>query len=321
MTARVFVGTVLFAACAVLLAGCHGQEGNGLPPPTGSGAPPSPVIPKLAEVAPKEAAEGVATPEAAWTGSLFARHEAQLGPKTSGVLSEITVEEGARVKKGQLLFRLETNQASLGVEQAKAAIASAQVNLDSAKLDFTRASDLVAKNAIAPATFDQAKAQFDRAQTMLEQAKVNLKVAERSVVDSAIVSPIDGVVTAKLKSVGETATMMPPTVVLVVQDVEHLELRAKIPEKALAQVREGSPLRMTIPTLKLTRDVPVKRINPAIDQRTRTIEVIADVDNKDGKLKVGMFAEVSSPEVPKEPASSAVVPAKIAGAREPEGKP
>ena len=315
MSARRFVMIGLVTACAVALPGCKGKEGTGLPPATGSGAPAAPVIPTLSEVAPKEASEGVATPEAAWTGSLFARHEAQLGPKTSGVISRITVEEGAKVKKGQLLFQLETNQAALGVEQAKAAIASAQVGLDSAKLDLGRATDLIAKNAIAPASFDQAKAQFDRAQTMLEQAKVNLRVAQRSVIDSAISSPIDGVVTAKLKSVGETATMMPPTVVLIVQDVEHLELRAKIPEKALAQIREGSSLRMTIPTLKLTRDVPVKRINPALDQRTRTIEVIADVDNKDGKLKVGMFVEVSSPEVPKETAQT-----KIAGATEPEGK-
>jgi len=316
MSARRFVIFGLVTACAVALPGCKGKEGTGLPPATGSGAPAAPVIPKLSEVGPKEATEGVATPEAAWTGSLFARHEAQLGPKTSGVISRITVEEGAKVKKGQLLFQLETNQAALGVEQAKAAIASAQVGLDSAKLDLGRATDLIAKNAIAPASFDQAKAQFDRAQTMLEQAKVNLRVAQRSVIDSAISSPIDGVVTAKLKSVGETATMMPPTVVLVVQDVEHLELRAKIPEKALAQIREGSSLRMTIPTLKLTRDVPVKRINPALDQRTRTIEVIADVDNKDGKLKVGMFVEVSSPDVPREAGAQT----KIAGATEPEGK-
>jgi RND family efflux transporter MFP subunit len=308
---------------SVVLAGCHGKEGDGLPPATGSAAPPAPVIPRLSDVSPKEAAEGVATPEAAWTGSLFARHEAQLGPKSSGVISQITVEEGDRVKKGQLLFRLETNQASLGVEQARAAIASAQVGLDSAKLELNRSTDLIAKNAIAPAQFDQSKSQYDRAAMMLEQSKVNLRVAQRTVIDSAITSPINGVVTAKSKSVGETATMMPPTIVLVVQDVDHLELRAKIPEKALAQIREGSKLRMTIPTLKLTRDVPVKRINPAIDQRTRTIEVIGDVDNQDGKLKVGMFCEVSSPEVPPKEAAAAAAGAaesKLAGAAEPGSK-
>jgi multidrug efflux pump subunit AcrA (membrane-fusion protein) len=153
---------------------------------------------------------------------------------------------------------------------------------------------------------------------MLEQSKVNLRVAQRTVIDSAITSPINGVVTAKNKSVGETATMMPPTIVLIVQDVDHLELRAKIPEKALAQIHEGGKLRMTIPTLKLTRDVPVKRINPSIDQRTRTIEVIGDVDNKDGKLKVGMFCEVSYPELPKEAAaaSAAAAGTKLAGAEE-----
>jgi len=117
--------------------------------------------------------------------------------------------------------------------------------------------------------------------------------------------------------VGETATMMPPTVVLVVQDVEHLELRARLPEKALIDVHEGSKLTMTIPTLQLSRDVPVKRINPALDQRTRTVEVIADVDNADGKLKVGMFANVS---LAGAPAPAVDAPKLAGGGDQGEGK-
>jgi multidrug efflux pump subunit AcrA (membrane-fusion protein) len=49
---------------------------------------------------------------------------------------------------------------------------------------------------------------------------------------------------------------------------------------------------MSVKTAGITRDVAVKRVNPTIDARTRTIEVIADVDNADGKLKVGMLVEV-----------------------------
>ena len=55
-------------------------------------------------------------------------------------------------------------------------------------------------------------------------------------------SPIDGVVTEKRMSVGETATMMPPSIVLVVQDIDRLELRARLPETALRTVREKSEL-------------------------------------------------------------------------------
>lgn len=311
-----------FAALALLVLaapGCKSQaEGNGLPPAAGSGAAPAPAIPKLAEIA--SAAVGAAASAdtaAAWTGTLYARHEAQLGPKMSGNLAQITVEEGDHVKKGQLLFRLDGAQASLGVEQAKAAIASAQVGLDAAKLDLQRATDLIAKGSIAPAAFDQSKAAFDRGQTALNQAKVGLQVAQRGLADTAIYSPIDGVVTDKLKSVGETVTMVPPTTVLVVQEIDKLELRAHVPEKALASLQTGTLLR--VKASGITRDVPVKRVNPTIDPRARTVEVVADVDNADGKLKVGMLVEVALRGETSQAAPREDEP-KLAGAVEPGAK-
>jgi RND family efflux transporter MFP subunit len=318
MTSRFVPPITAFILLFFAASGCKSQaEGNGLPPSAGSGSAPAPVIPKLAEIA--SAAVGAASTDtaAAWTGSLYARHEAQLGPKMSGNLSQITVEEGDHVKKGQLLFRLDGAQASLGVEQAKAAVASAQVGLDSAKLDLTRATELFMKGSIAPASFDQAKAAFDRGQTGLNQAKVGLQVAQRGLADTAIYSPIDGVVTDKLKSLGETVTMVPPTTVLVVQEVDKLELRAHVPEKALASLKTGTFLR--VKAAGISRDVAVKRVNPTIDPRARTVEVVADVDNADGKLKVGMLVEVALRGETSQAAAPEDEP-KLAGAVEPGAK-
>jgi RND family efflux transporter MFP subunit len=283
-----FVGAltvVLFASA------CRSAEGSGLPPPGGSGAPPEPSIPRLEQIAAPETASAPAR-TAAWTGTLKARHEAELGPKMSGVLTQITVEEGDRVKKGQLLFRLDAAQAALSVNQARTALVSAEVGRDAAQLEFNRAAELIKGGSIAPAVFDQAKSRLDGAKSAVEQAKAAVNLAQRGAFDTGVYSPIDGVVTAKLKSTGETVTMVPPTIVLVVQDVEKLELRARLPESSLAQVEEGTELEMVASSIGLKRRVKVKRVNPAIDPRTRTVEVVADVDNADGKLKVGMLAEV-----------------------------
>lgn len=279
-----------------LVVACKGHDGSGLPPPTGSGAPPAPSIPRL-DVGASAPVASAAT-ESAWTGTIYARHEAQLGPKMSGILAAVLVGEGDRVKKGQPLFRLDSAQASLAVNQAKTAVGSAQVSFDDAKLQFERSKELIKSGAISPTSFDQSKLAYDRASSGVEQAKVALQMAERSLTDSTVTSPIDGVVTAKLKSVGETVTMMPPTVVLVVQDIEKLELRARLPERALSFVKEGGPLRMTARSVNVTRDVTVKRVNPTLDARTRTVEVVADVENPDGTLKVGMLVEVAAPGVP-----------------------
>lgn len=312
------LGAIVIGLSLLVTPACQKHDNAGLPPAAGSGAPPPPAIPKLAELS-SAGPEATAAPStAAWTGSLFARHEAELGPKMSGILSQITVEEGDRVKKGQLLFRLDAAQGSLAVDQAKAGVATAEVGYEAAKLDFNRASELMQKGSIAPAAYDQAKSGHDRALSTLSQAKVALQQAQRSLADTAVYSPIDGIVTAKLKSVGETATMMPPTVVLVVQDILKLELRARLPERALANIKEGSTIRITAPSVKITRDVKVKRVNPTIDQRTRTVEVVADVDNTASDLKVGMLVEVATPD--------GIAPAdkpeadKLAGAPEPGDK-
>ena len=96
----------------------------------------------------------------------------------------------------------------------------------------------------------------------------------------------------KRKSVGEMVTMMPPTIVLVVQDVSVLELKVRLPERALRNVSAGSELTASFPALGVDRVTRVKRINPAIDIATRTVEIVADVDNSDGTLKPGMLADV-----------------------------
>ena len=98
--------------------------------------------------------------------------------------------------------------------------------------------------------------------------------------------PSTGVVTAKLKNEGEMATMMPPTVVLVVQDQSVLELRFRLPEKAAdrGQGRRGGD-GATSRRWASPATAKVARIQPAVDARTRTVEVVAEIPNPDGALQ------------------------------------
>jgi len=275
------------------LAACQQKKENSLPPATGDKAPPPPQIPQLSELARQTPGELAAGSERAGTGSLHPVHEAELGPKQTGVLTAIAVEEGERVKKGQVLFKLDAAQAQLAVAQAKAARSAAQVQVDSAKLDFDRTKSLRERNSIPEDTLDQARARLDAAQSALEQAEAALGLAQRHATDMVVTSPIEGIVTDKRMNVGETATMMPPSIVLVVQNIDQLELRARLPESALRTVREQSEITVTFPAVDETRKVKVKRIAPTVDARSRTIEIIAAVDNKDHRLKAGMMVEVA----------------------------
>lgn len=281
-----------FLACALLVGGCKAEASNSLPKAVGSGVQP-PTVPKVSELM-AETSGGVNRSGAGLTatGTLFPIEQAELGPKATGVLTAVLVEEGQPVKKGQVVFRLDPIHAGLAIQQAKTLRDAASVNLRAAELDYQRTKELHQRGSVPQATFDQVQTRYDSAKNAVAQADVALSMAQRASADTVVRSPIEGVVTAKLKSVGETVTMMPPTIVLIVQNVSVLELRTRIPERNLGSLAAGTKLVVSFPALEIERTVDVGRVNPAVDTLTRTVEIVAKLENSDGRLRPGMLAEV-----------------------------
>jgi RND family efflux transporter MFP subunit len=292
------ISTVTFVAVLSLAAvACKGKvsEAN-LPPASGPGAAARPELPAVT------AQDVVAVASSETTGTTFPRAKADVAPTMSGVIADIAVEEGSVVKKGDVLFRLRTTDLALGVQQAKAAVATAAVNETSAKVELDRAQRLFDKHALEQAQLDRAKAAYQAAAAMLQQAKVGVSMAQRGVADATVRSPIDGVVTMKLKNTGEMATMMPPSVVVVVEDHSVLELRVRLAENQVGALAKGDPLTADFTAIGVTRTATVERISPSVDPVTRTVEVVALLPNQDGALKAGMLATVSLGAPPPAPA-------------------
>ena len=85
---------------------------------------------------------------------------------------------------------------------------------------------------------------------------------------------------------------MPPTVVLVVEDHRTLELRFRLPERALMTLKVGNQVDAVFSSVGLKRAATVSRISPNVDPRTRTVEVVAEIPNAESELKAGMLADV-----------------------------
>lgn len=283
----------LALSLVLALAGCAKKELPKLPPAAGEGAPARIKVPTLKELDKSGATVERAVGQRAGTGTLQALNHAALGPKETGVLSTIAVDEGDRVKKGQVLFRVDPVSAELMVEQAKAAIATLRVQEAQAKMDYERTKQLRERGSVPEDVLDQTKTRVDTLTSQIAQATAQLSIAQRHLSNMVVTSPIDGIVSEKRMNVGETATLMPPSVVLVVQDIDVLELRARLPETALKTVREGAQITVRFPATDETRPVTIKRIAPTVDVRTRTIEIVAEIPNKDHRLKAGMLAEVA----------------------------
>ncbi len=282
--------------CVALLAGslfACGKKTDGkenLPPPTGEGAPPRAQLPALT-AADANAGAPIATTDET-TGTTYSHAEAKLAPNMSGVLSKVLVEEGSRVKKGDVLFRMRTDQLALGVKQAQAALNSAKVNLQAIKVEYDRTKRLFEQNAVNKAAWDQVQAQYDGAKAGVAQAQVGVAMAKRVLHDAYVRSPINGVVTHKLANEGEMVTMMPPTIVVTVEDQSSLDLKFRLPERALTEIHPGDAITAKFNSVGISRDAKIVRINPTVDPRTRTFEVTAELPNADAKLKSGMLAKI-----------------------------
>jgi membrane fusion protein, multidrug efflux system len=256
------------------------------------------------------------------TGTTQAIKQAELGPKSSGVLAAVLVEEGMRVKKGQVLFRIDATNAYLATRQAEAGLAQARVGLSQAELDFNRTKPLADQGTISPATWDQVRLGYERAKVAVQQAEAAVASSRAYASDATVVAPFAGVVSAKRKNAGETVTMMPATTVVILQDTSQIEVRVKLAESALMRIRAGDTMQVKWPSLNLVKDVQVTRINPGIDPLNRTVELVSVVPNPDGDIKAGMLVDVTFPSTaPSTPTTAPAIAAATPNSPLPSPRP
>ena len=282
---------VLFAL--LLLAAACGKDADGtraLPPPTGSGAPPLPEMPAVARS--EAAANTTVTSVHKTIGTLLPHAEVAVVAQARGVITALTVDVGARVTRGEAVFRIDDRAATLKLAQAQTQLAAAQQQLASTEVEHRRTKALFDQQAASSQQWDQISAQVGAVQVAVVQARNGVAVASKAVADTTGRSPIDGVVVARPVALGDYVNDSPPTHVLVVQDQATLELKFRLPESALARVKAGDAIRVEVPALGLTRSATITLVAPRVDPRTRTVELTAVLDNHDGALRPGQLADV-----------------------------
>jgi RND family efflux transporter MFP subunit len=285
---------------SLALAGCKKSEGGkgDLPPATGDGAAPLPEIPGFKNV--DAAPQGGVADTGQTTGSLEAKQQVSVAPKASGTIVDIKVDEGSKVKKGDVLFRLDSRDAQLAKKSAETQLKGAKLQLKTAQIDYDRISGLVAQNAASKVQLDAVEANLVSAMVGIQVANNSIAVANKAIGDATVRSPIDGVVIQKVMSVGEYATMMPPSPVVILQDQSSLEVKFGLPERSLATIKPKDAVTVSIPAIGATREATIAQISPMVDAKTRTVQITVVLDNKDGSLKPGMMAEVSMGATPAE---------------------
>lgn len=270
---------------------------------------PKPEAPKL-ETAVVDTGDVVSRVSA--TGALSAVTTVQVGAQVSGRISELHADFNDKVKKGQLLARLDpvtfdasvkSAQANLAV--AEAALVRAQANAAQTKKQAARLAELAAKQLVAPAEVETAEAaavaasaEVSSSSAQIAQARANLERAQADLSYTRILSPIDGVVLSRAVDVGQTvaASLSAPVLFTIAGDLKKMQVDTDVSEADVGRVKEGQPASFTVDAFPGERFVgAVRQVRNAAETLNNvvTYAVMVDVDNGDGRLRPGMTATVT----------------------------
>lgn len=262
------------------------------------------------------------------TGTINAVTTVQVGSQVSGTIMNLYADFNSRVKKGQVIAKLDPSLFQGALSQAEADLANANANVASAKANLakSKAAELQAKQDYdrtvgltkqgvmsqqqldaAKATYDAAVAQVEssaaattQAQAQVQQKQAAVQVARTNVEHCTITAPIDGTVVARSVDVGQTvaASLQAPTLFTIAQDLTKMQVYAKTDESDVGQMRAGENVTFKVdafPKDTFHGQVSQVRMNATTVQNVVTYDTIIDFANPDLRLFPGMTAYVSIP--------------------------
>ncbi len=220
-----------------------------------------------------------------------------VGSQVSGTVAELHADFNDRVKKGQVLLKLEPTIFNAQVGQAEASIASARANLQLARATYKRNEQLVAQNFVSSLALDQSRREMDVAAANLKLAQAQFERARADLNNSVIRSPIDGVVIKRTIDLGQTvaASFNTPNLFQIANDLTKMQIDTSVSEADVGLLKDGLPARFVVdayPDREFNATMRQFRLAPNVVQNVVTYNVVLDVDNADELLKPGMTAQV-----------------------------
>lgn len=213
------------------------------------------------------------------SGSLEANEQIELRSQVSGIVESINFEEGSKVNKGQILFRVNDQEMRAQLAKAKTVQRLASENERRAKL-------LLEKQAISQQEYDISNAD-------LLSAKAEAQLISAQLAQATVRAPFSGTIGLRYISKGTYVTPTTPIAKLV--NTNQLKITFSIPEKYASQMKVNSILTFTTADSKDIHTAKIYAIEPEVEVATRTLKMRAVAQNPEGKLYPGTFANVILP--------------------------
>jgi RND family efflux transporter MFP subunit len=240
------------------------------------------------------ARHGLLEREVTVTGMTSPWREANLRAEAGGRVLEVAVDNGAIVKTGDVLLRIDGSRQRLAVSGASARVEALEHDIELARTDYERKQGLVAKGSLPAAQLDAARHALERAEAAFDGATAELGSARRSSRDARLEAPIDGLVTRRLVDVGDT--LGPGAPLLDVVDLSKIRVHVGLAGSEIARLDQAAEAHITIEDLG-GDPVPARfaALAPAADPITGLFDVEYQLDNPDAKIRGGMVATCDLP--------------------------
>ena len=229
------------------------------------------------------------------TGALSAVRTVQVGTQVSGQIAQIFVDFNDRVKKGQLLARIDPTLQEQAVRDAQAGLERSDVTLAQARREYDRNKQLFDSRVLAETEIEASTVKLATAEADRKSAQVALERAQRNLSYTAIYAPINGIVVERNVDVGQTvaASLSAPQLFLIANDLARMQILTSVDESDIGSIREGVPVHFTVqsyPTEAFIGAVQQVRLQSTTRENVVNYTVVVSVENRDGKLLPGMTA-------------------------------
>jgi membrane fusion protein, multidrug efflux system len=227
-------------------------------------------------------------------GTAKVQKEVNLSFRVTGPLTNLLVDDGMKVKKGDLLARIDIRDFTINVKTLKAKLAASKAQYNEAKLQYVRYQNLVKANAASKSVYDQVEAAYEMATAQVDADTQNLESAENALTDTVIYAPFNGYVDKVFVDNHETVNQGQTVISLV--DLSHMEVEISLPETLLSKTDDFKIFKCAFEAIpNKVFMAKIKEIGKMPNPSNRSYPLTLKLDNlSENGIRPGMAVDVSA---------------------------
>jgi len=231
------------------------------------------------------------------SGTINPVTQVSVGTEVSGKIERIYKDFNDKVKKGELLAKLDTQTLQMNLEDARIELRKATLTQNDNLIDLNRARELFEENMISQSEIQRYQYTYDLSVENVEKARFSVQRAETNLNNAMIYSPIDGVIISRTVDEGQTvaASLNAPTLFIIANNLEAMQIEVQIDEADIGKVKTNMRARFTVDAFRdrvFHGSVNQVRLSPIVEQNVVTYKVIVALTNPGQLIMPGMTANV-----------------------------